>query len=333
MEGNQVKSKTKTLECTLCPRRCRLVEGQRGDCRVRLNLDGKLQTLVYGNPCSVHVDPIEKKPLFHVLPATGSFSIATAGCNLHCKFCQNWQISQRVPEETQNYDLPPEKVVSEAIRAQCKSIAYTYSDPVIFFEYTLDTAKLARKAGLLNLMITAGYIEEEPLLELCPYMDAANVDLKGITEEFYQKMSSAELAPIQKAIKIMCREGVWVEITNLVVPTWNDSEQDIRTLCQWMVDNLGPDVPLHFSRFWPMHQLKNLPPTPPETLTMAWQIAKEEGIHYTYVGNVPGHEGNNTLCPHDKKILIRRIGYQILENNIVDSKCRFCQTKIPGIWQ
>lgn len=323
----------KIVECQLCKRKCRLVEGQRGDCRVRVNLDGKLQTLVYGKPCSVHVDPIGKKPLFHVLPATTAFSIATAGCNLHCKFCQNWEISQRAPEETENYDLPPERVVEEAIKNRCHSIAYTYSDPIIFYEYMLDTAKIAKEHKLLNLMITAGYIEQEPLLELCPYIDAANVDIKGITEEYYQKMCSAELQPILDCNITMRKQGVWVELTNLIVPTWNDSESDIRKLCRWVIDYLGPDVPLHFSRFWPQHQLKNLPPTPIGTLTMAWEIARKEGIHYTYVGNVPGHDGNNTFCPTDKKLLVKRIGYNVLENNIVDGKCKFCQTKIPGIWE
>ncbi len=321
------------IECQLCERKCRLVEGQRGDCRVRLNLDGKLQTLVYGNPCSVHVDPIEKKPLFHVLPATGAFSIATAGCNVHCKFCQNWQISQRPPEETHNYDLPPEDVVAAALKAQCRSIAYTYSDPVIFYEYMFDTAKLAKDKNLLNLMITAAFIEQKPLLDLCPLIDAANVDLKGITEEYYEKMCSASLKPVQDALVTMKKQGVWIELTNLVVPTWNDSDKDIRDLCKWIVDALGPDTPLHFSRFWPMHQLKNLPPTPVTTLNRAWEIAKQQGINYAYVGNVPGHQGNSTFCPKDKKLLVKRIGYRILENNIVDGKCKFCETKIPGIWQ
>ncbi|MCK5082372.1 MAG: AmmeMemoRadiSam system radical SAM enzyme [Candidatus Omnitrophica bacterium] len=323
----------KTLECQLCPRACLLTNGQRGDCRVRIHLDGKMKTLVYGNPCSVHMDPVEKKPLFHVLPRTKTFSIATAGCNLHCKFCQNWQISQRPPEETHNYDLPPEKVVSEAIRLGSKSISYTYSDPIIFYEYMFDTAKLAHQKKILNIMVTAGYINEKPLLELCPYIDAANVDLKGITEEYYRKMTSATLAPVLAAIKIMQREGVWIELTNLIVPTWNDQKKDIRDLCRWVADHLGPNVPLHFSRFWPRHQLKNLPPTPPETLTMAWETAKREGLNYVYVGNIPGHHGNSTFCPVDNKLLIQRIGYQILQNNIVDGKCKFCQTKIPGIWK
>ncbi|MCK5287758.1 MAG: AmmeMemoRadiSam system radical SAM enzyme [Candidatus Omnitrophica bacterium] len=321
------------IECGLCNKHCRLVNGQRGDCRVRINLDGKLKTLVYGNPCAVHVDPIEKKPLYHVRPTISTFSIATAGCNLHCKYCQNWQISQRPPEETENYDLPPNKVLESAIKTNCQSIAYTYSDPIIFYEYMFDTAKLAKNKGLLNLMITAGYIEQEPLLALCPLIDAANIDLKGITEEYYQTMCSGNLKPVLDTIITMKNQGVWVELTNLVIPTWNDKDHDIRKLCKWIVKNPGPDTPLHFSRFTPMHKLKNLPPTPVKTLTRAWEIAIEEGLHYAYVGNVPGHEGNNTYCPNDKKILIKRAGYLILENNIENGKCKFCGTKIPGIWK
>jgi len=322
----------KIVECQLCPRHCRLEEGQRGECGVRIHLDGQMKTLAYGNPCAVHVDPIEKKPLFHVLPSSGSFSIATAGCNLHCKYCQNWQISQRRPEETHNTDLPPEKVVSQALHNHCRSIAYTYSDPIIFYEYMLDTAKIAKQKRLLNVMITAGYIEPEPLLELCPYMDAFNVDLKGITEEFYRKMSEATLAPVLTAISLLRREKKWVELTNLIVPKWNDQDSDIRNLCRWIVENVGPDVPLHFSRFWPMHQLKNLPPTPESTLSRAREIALAEGIRYCYVGNIPRHEGNHTYCPRDHKVLIKRIGYKILENHIVDGKCEFCGEPIPGIW-
>lgn len=321
------------VECVLCDRHCRLEEGQRGDCRVRINLDGKLQTLVYGNPCAVHIDPIEKKPLYHVLPATAVFSIATAGCNLHCKYCQNWQISQRPAEETENYDLPPEKVVAAALESRCRSIAYTYSEPVVFFEYMLDTAKLAKAKELLNIFRTAAYIEKEPLLELCPFIDAASVDLKGMTDSFYQEMCGGTLEPVLNALKIMKKEGIWIELTNLIVPTYNDKAQDIRRLCQWVKDNLGVDVPVHFSRFWPQHQLKNLPPTPEEILTMARHIALGEGLHYAYVGNIPEHEGNNTYCPRDKKLLVRRLGYSVLENNIVGGKCGFCKTEIPGIWR
>jgi len=320
------------VECRLCHHRCRLNEGERGQCRVRINLDGKLFSLVYGKPCSVYIDPIEKKPLYHVLPASASFSLATAGCNLRCKFCQNWQISQSSPEETENMELPPESVVRAALDNGCRSIAYTYSEPVIFYEYMLDTAKLAKQNGLINIFRTAAFIEEEPLLELCPFIQTASIDLKGITEEYYEKMCAARLEPVLSAIKIMHRQDVWIELTNLIVPTWNDKEKDIRDLCRWVKDNLGPDVPLHFSRFWPMHQLKSLPPTPEETLTRARDIGLNEGLHYVYVGNIPDHEGNNTYCPKDGKLLIRRMGYSILENNIIEGQCKFCGTHIPGLW-
>ena len=321
-----------TIECELCPRHCRLRPGERGDCRVRIHLDGRLMTIAYGNPCAVHVDPIEKKPLYHVLPASRAFSIATAGCNLHCKYCQNWQISQQSPDQTQNEDLPPERVVAAARSTGCQSIAYTYSDPIIFYEYMMDTARLARPHGLLNIMVTAGYIEQRPLIELCPFIQAANVDLKGITDEFYQRMSQATLRPVQEAIMTMKRQGVFVELTNLIVPTWNDAPDDIRRLCRWVARNPGPDTPVHFSRFTPMHQLKNLPPTPLATLETAWRIAKDEGLQFPYVGNIPNHPGNNTHCPHDGTLLIRRRGYIIVENHLRQGKCPTCRQTIPGIW-
>lgn len=322
----------KRVECELCPRRCRLLDGQRGDCRVRINLDGKLQTLVYANPCSIHIDPIEKKPLYHVLPGSGSFSVATAGCNLHCKYCQNWQISQNPPENLTNYDLSPEQLVQEARAARCRSISYTYSDPVIFYEYVYDTGRLARTAGILNVLVTAAYINQQPLIDLCQYVDAANVDLKGITDDFYKRMSGAALKPVQDAILTMKKMNVWVELTNLVVPTWNDSDKDLSDLCRWIKDFCGADTPLHFSKFWPMHQLKNLPPTPAETLEKAFNIAKSTGLKYVYVGNIPGHRYNSTYCPECGHLLIERVGYQIIQNTIKDGHCPACNETIPGIW-
>ncbi len=321
------------VKCLLCPRGCELGSGDRGDCLARMNVGGKLQTLVYGKPCAVHVDPIEKKPLFHYLPSSSSFSIATAGCNLHCMYCQNWEISQREPENTRNIDLPPQEVVNQAIAAKCRTIAYTYSDPVIFFEYAADTGRLAHKNNLLNVWVTAGYINPGPLKEAVSFVDAANIDLKGITEKFYETVPKGTLKPVLDTIVTMKREGVWVELTNLVVPTYNDTKEDFLRLCDWIVENVGVEVPLHFSRFWPMYQLKNLPPTPEETLTLARDIAISKGIHYTYVGNVPGHKGNNTYCPMCKNIVIARRGYMILEYNIVEDKCKFCNHTIPGKWQ
>ncbi|MFP4472615.1 MAG: AmmeMemoRadiSam system radical SAM enzyme [Candidatus Omnitrophota bacterium] len=320
------------IECQLCPHLCRLAPGQRGNCRVRIHLDGELQTLVYGNPCAVHVDPIEKKPLFHVLPSSAAFSIATAGCNLHCKYCQNWQISQRPPEETHNTDLPPAQLVRETQASRCRTIAYTYSDPVIFYEYALESSRLAHEAGLLNALVTAAYINQKPLINLCRFTDAANVDLKGITDEYYQRMSGGHLAPVKEAILTMQEKGVWVELTNLIVPRWNDTDQDIRNLCRWVKKYCGDRTPVHFSKFWPTHLLNNLPPTPTHRLSRAWHIARETGLKFPYVGNVPGHPGNHTYCPGCEKILIERIGYRILKNRLINGNCPACGETIPGIW-
>ncbi len=320
------------VECTLCPRHCRLAQGQRGDCRVRTNVDGKLFSLVYGNPCAVHVDPIEKKPVFHMLAGTTAFSIATAGCNLHCLYCQNWEISQSSPEETRNSILTPENAVTSALQAGCRSIAYTYSEPIVFYEYTLDTSRLAKSKGLRNIIVTAGYIEQEPLVELCRVTHAASVNLKGITDDFYRKMCSATLKPVQEAIITMKKNGVWVEIINLVIPSWNDSDNDIRGLARWVKTNCGRETPLHLSRFWPMHKLQNLPPTPIETLSRAWDISRAEGLDHVYVGNIPEHPGNNTLCPSCTRIIIKRYGYEILENHINQGNCGYCGAGIPGIW-
>lgn len=321
------------VKCVLCPRECKLKNGERGDCRARMNINGRLQTLVYGKPCAVHIDPIEKKPLFHYLPGTGSFSIATAGCNLHCMYCQNWEISQREPENTRNIDLSPEEVVRQALATNCRTVAYTYSEPVIFFEYCADTGRLAHKNGILNVWVTAAYINPEPLKEAVTFVDAANIDLKGITDKFYKTMSKGKLQPVLDAIKTMREAGIWVELTNLVVPTYNDTTKDFSGLCNWIVDNVGVEVPLHFSKFWPTFQLKNLPPTPVEVLTYARDFAMSKGIHYVYVGNVPWHEGNNTYCPDCKNIVIARRGYMILEYNLIGGRCKFCDHVIPGRWE
>ncbi len=228
--------------------------------------------------------------------------------------------------------LTPEEVVADTIKAGCQSIAYTYSEPIVFYEYTLDTSRLARAKGLRNIIVTAGYIEQEPLLELCKSVDTASVNLKGITEEFYKKMCHATLKPVQDAILTMKKNGVWVEIINLVIPAWNDSDRDIRALARWVKENCGRETPLHLSRFWPMHKLQNLPPTPIETLSRAWEISHAEGLDHVYVGNIPEHPGNNTQCPSCQKIIIKRYGYEILENHLNMGKCEYCGISIPGIW-
>jgi len=321
------------VECTLCPRHCKLAEGQRGDCRVRTNVGGKLFSLVYGKPCAVNTDPIEKKPLYHLLPGSSAFSIATAGCNLHCLYCQNWEISQSQPENARSTPMSPEEVVSKALANRCRTIAYTYSEPIVFYEYTYDTSKLAKDKGLLNALVTAGYIEQEPLKQLCAVTDAASVTIKGMTEDFYQKMSKGTLKPVLDCVTTMKKMGVWVEIINLVIPTWNDSDEDILALVRWIKNYCGVDTPLHFSRFWPMYQLTNLPPTPESTLNRAWDIAKKEGLRFVYMGNLPTHHGNNTLCPSCGKLAIERRGYEILQDHAPNGKCKYCNFQLAGVWK
>lgn len=321
----------KVVQCELCPNGCVLDVNQTSRCRTRINKDGRLYSLVYGKPCAVHVDPIEKKPFFHFLPGTKAFSIATAGCVLSCKFCQNWQISQVKPEETDTYDLPPDKVVNNARIYNCRSIAYTYTEPTAFYEYMFDTALKAKNSDIKNTMHSCGYINEKPLRKLCKYMDAADIDLKAFTEDFYDKICNGSLKYVLNSLIILKEEKVWLEITNLVIPTLNDEIKNINEMCRWIVKNLGSDVPLHFSRFFPHYKLTNLPPTPVETLKNARKTAMDAGLKFVYIGNVR-NEAENTYCPVCKKILIERAGYQIIKNNILNGKCKFCNTSISGIW-
>lgn len=321
------------VQCELCPNLCVLPNLARGRCGVRINIEGKLYSLVYGKPVAVHVDPIEKKPLSHFLPGTAVFSIATAGCNLGCIFCQNWQISQVKPEEADHYNLSPEQIVTLALTYECPSIAYTYTEPTIFYEYMLDIAKLAKKAGIRNVMHSCGYINPKPLKELLKYMDAANIDLKGFSEEYYQEMCLGRLEPVLTVLKTVKEEGVWLEITNLVVPGKNDDPKMIRKMCKWIIKNLGPDVPLYFGAFYPHYKLKGVPPTPVKTLEKAYEIAKEEGLNYVYIGNVYGHMTEHTYCPKCGRVVIKRRGYTILENNLKDGRCKFCEQRIVGVWK
>jgi pyruvate formate lyase activating enzyme len=321
-----------SVRCALCPRRCVVAPGERGYCEVRENRDGTYYTLTYGNPCAVHIDPIEKKPFYHFLPTTRSFSIATAGCNLECKFCQNWHISQALPEELYNESLTPEELVEAAIASGCESIAYTYSEPTIFYEYMIDTARLARARGLRNVYHSNGFINEEPLRELCKYLDAANIDLKGFSEDYYADMSDAWLEPVLRTLRILREEGVHVEITTLVVPGWNDDPEMISAMCEWIYENLGADVPLHFSRFHPQYKLRDLPPTPVERLETAHSLAREAGLKFVFIGNVPGHRANSTYCPECSRRLIYRIGYSVDPSGLDSGACPACGTEIEGVW-
>jgi pyruvate formate lyase activating enzyme len=322
----------KEVQCLLCPRGCVVSPGERGHCEVRENREGKLYSLVYGNPCAVHIDPIEKKPFFHVLPGTSSFSIATAGCNIDCKFCQNWEISQELPEKTYNFRLPPAMVVKLARENQCATIASTYVEPTIFFEYMYDVSLAAQKKGVLSVCHSNGYINPRPLADLCQYLAAACIDLKGFTEDFYQEITGGTLQPVLTTIKTLRAKGIHVELVNLLIPTKNDDMKMVKEMCLWIKNELGPNVPLHFSRFYPLYKLRNLPPTPTESLDRAREMALAAGLEYVYIGNVPGHPGENTYCPSCKKVIIARRGYSILANHVVKGKCRFCGKRIPGIW-
>jgi len=324
---------SKDVVCGLCPKACRIPEGAAGDCRVRVNLGGKLRATTYGRPSAVHVDPIEKKPLNHFLPGSGAYSIATAGCNLHCRFCQNWELSQRSgPEMDARFRAEPAQVVAEAMRTGCRSIAYTYSDPVVFYEYVYDTSVLAREKGIKNVLVTAGYINPGPLKRLCEVVDASNTDLKYFDDGLYAKYSDGHLKPVLDALVLQKKLGVWLEVTNLIVPTINDDMGQIRRMVKWLARELGPDTPLHFSRFFPLYQLQNLPPTPEATLLKAREEALAAGLRYVYIGNLHGHPAESTFCPKDGKLLVRRVGYTVAELHVKDGKCEYCGTRIAGRW-
>lgn len=320
------------IMCLICPNECVLKEGEVSQCNNRIVRNSKLYTMAFGNPCSVNVDPMEKKPLYHFLPGSRAYSIATAGCNLACLNCQNWTISQTRPDKTRNYDLMPERVVDEAIKNNCRSIAYTYSEPVSFYEYVYETSILARKAGVKNVLKSNGYINPEPLKKLCTVADAANIDLKSFNENTYLKLSGGKLQPVLESLKIYRDSGIWLEITNLIIPTWTDKLDEIGSMCKWLSENGFRDTPLHFSRFFPTFKLEQLPPTPVDLLNNAARIAAGEGLRYVYTGNVPGNEQSDTKCPSCGSKLIARQGYRIVFNNITGGKCNKCGKEIKGVW-
>jgi pyruvate formate lyase activating enzyme len=320
------------VQCRLCPRRCIIAEGKRGTCGIRENRGGKLYLITYGKPCSIGVEPIEKAPLFHFLPGHRRLVLATVGCVLRCRFCQNWQISQAAFETVPHYELSPEQVVDVALKEHVTSICFTFTEPTVYYEYMYDVAKLAHEKGLKTSMISSGYIETEPLLELLKVLDAVKIDLKGFTEEFYEDMAAADLAPILSAIKTVKKSGKWLELVNLVIPGHNDNPKDIKAMCAWIKENVGPDVPLHFTRFFPAYKLTSVAPTPVETLARAYSIAKAAGLHYVYVGNVPGHPLENTFCPKCGKTLIERQGNQVVKNEVKHGRCPYCGEKISGLW-
>jgi pyruvate formate lyase activating enzyme len=320
------------IMCRICPNECVLKEGELSKCNNRKVRNSKLYTLAFGNPCSVNVDPVEKKPLFHFLPGSRAYSIATAGCNLVCLNCQNWTISQTSPDKTRNFSLAPEDVVKECIANDCRSIAYTYSEPITFYEYVYETATLAKKAGIKNIVKSNGYINPEPLKNLCSVIDAANIDLKAFSESSYLRLTGGKLQPVLDSLKVYRDSGVWLEITNLIVPTWTDNPDEIRSMCKWLSENGFRNTPIHFSRFYPIHKLEQLPPTPVDILNKAASIAADEGLVYAYTGNVPGNELEDTRCPACKTMLVKRQGFRIESNTISAGKCSKCGHSIDGIW-
>ena len=320
------------VRCRLCPRGCVVGDQQRGYCRVRENRGGKYYSLVYGYPAAVHIDPIEKKPFFHVYPGSKSYSIATVGCNFCCKFCQNWDISQASPEDVKPAYRSPEEIAAAARKAEARTIAYTYTEPVVFNEYVNDCAVAGKKAGIESVMVSNGFISNEALQSLFPVLKAVKIDLKSFSQSYYADICEGQLQPVLDTLKRLSGSGVWYEIVVLLIPTLNDSSDEIKRMSAWIVKELGPDVPLHFSRYHPMYKIRNIAPTPLATLQRAQKIAWEEGVRFSYIGNVPGAEEQNTICPFCKTVLIRRYAYSILENNIAGGRCRKCDKPIAGVW-
>jgi len=322
------------VQCNLCPNRCILEAGQRGLCQVRQNIKGKLYSLVYGKPVSINLDPIEKKPLYHFLPGSKAYSLATAGCNLDCKYCQNWDIAHRLPEDLESKEMTPEEVVAEAKRLGADSIAFTYNEPVVWYEYMLDIAKIAKEKNLRTVMISSGYINQEPLLELLPYLDAVKVDFKSFNSQVYAELIRGRLEPVLDTIKTVKKSGTWLELVHLVVPGYTDDLEETKEMCFWIKENIGVDTPIHFSRFWPKYKLLNLPATPENSLKQARQTCLEAGLKYVYIGNIDDLESNATYCPENQQVLISRQGHIVKENLIgPDGRTADCPSVIPGVWQ
>lgn len=320
------------VRCGLCRFRCLIGDGKRGICGVRENHDGMLYSMVYGKLCAEHVDPIEKKPLFHVMPGSKSYSIATVGCNFHCQHCQNYDISQVDKNMAiRGVERTPQQIVQQAIDSECSSISYTYTEPTIFFEFAYDTARLAREAGLKNIFVTNGYISSEALATIAPFLDAANIDLKGFSEDFYKRIVHASLSEVLDSIIEYRKQGIWIELTTLIIPGLNDSDSDLQGIASFIVTNLGIDTPWHVSQFYPTYKLIDRPRTPVATLRRAREIGIAAGLRYVYEGNVPGEGGENTFCPSCSTTLIKRYGYIIESNRISKGVCPDCGTVIAGV--
>jgi pyruvate formate lyase activating enzyme len=319
------------IHCYLCPRDCRIGDGQAGFCYIRKNVGGTLYSTAHSQPCAIQVDPVEKKPLFHFMPGKRIYSLGTAGCNMGCKFCQNWEISKSKSDQVRAVRLTPEEAVTEAMEYGCPLIAYTYNEPTIWAEYVIDIARVAQRFGIRSVMVTNGYITPQALHDVYRWIDAANVDLKAFTEDFYAKITLTHLKPVLETLQELRRMNVWVEITTLLIPTLNDEPSEIRQICGWILDHLGDEVPLHFTAFHPDFRLRDLPRTSPETVLTARRIAMQAGLKYVYSGNILSPEGANTNCPSCRTLLINRTWHKVQENHLVSGNCP-CGQAIPGVF-
>jgi pyruvate formate lyase activating enzyme len=320
------------IQCELCFRQCLIPEGRRGFCRVRENRKGDLRSLVYGKPAGLQVDPIELEPMYHMVPGHKNLCVYTASCNFRCKHCQNWSISQSAPEQIRPLRYTPGGIVEETLKQGCRSISHSINEPTVFFEMMYDVARIAKKKGLLTLCHTNGGMAKEPMTELLKYLDGVTVDLKSFNPRFYREISEAKLEPVLGTLKTIRQSGKHLEIVNLIIPTLNDDLADIKKMCRWVIENLGQETPIHFTRFSPQYKMTHLPHTPIRTLEQAMEIARAEGMKYVYVGNVVGHPANSTYCPQCGKMLVERSHFIMLKNHIKNGRCPSCNERIPGVW-
>ena len=325
LEGGRVR-------CLLCPNECVLGNGDRGQCRARENRKGTLYSVVYSRIAALNVDPVEKKPFYHFLPGSMAMSVATAGCNFSCKFCQNWQLSQSNPDDVDSVKILPDSLASRASASGSRVLAFTYNEPIIQAEYVIDASRSAKSKGIRPVIVSNGYIQQKATVDLIKNLDAVRIDLKSFSEKFYSDTCSGSLKPVLNTLEAVCKGKKWLEIIVLIIPTLNDSLQDIKKMSRWIRTNLSPDVPVHFTRFRSMYLIKNLPPTPVRTLELCRETALSEGLNYAYVGNVPGHEFENTFCHSCKKLIIKRSGYFHIKNGVKNGRCPHCGKKIPGVW-
>jgi pyruvate formate lyase activating enzyme len=326
------KTDGQDVQCRLCPRECVIGDGKRGFCRNRENRGGTLYTLVYGKPSVVDIGPIEKAPIYHFIPGHFRLCLTCASCNLRCKHCQNWHLSQKSLEKLNRYSYSPSEIVQQAKKQGLNSVSFTYTEPTVYYEYLYDISSIAKQIGMKTSIVSNGYINRDPLLKLLKVLDGVKIDLKGFSEEFYKEVCSATLKPVLDSLLTIKKENVWLEIVNLVIPTLNDDPKMIDEMCQWIKENLGVDTPLHFTRFHPDYKLTHLSPTPVSTLESAYEIAKKNGLRYVYIGNVPGHTYNSTYCPFCNRKVIHRTNFDILEMNVVKGRCKFCNSSIKGNW-